>query len=47
MDIIRIPFDESVKTLINSIFLAILLMIVTYTTVKARSIGKIYGFKRD
>ncbi|RLI96001.1 MAG: hypothetical protein DRO92_00560 [Candidatus Altiarchaeales archaeon] len=47
MDIIRIPLDESVKTLINSIFLAILLMIITYTTVKARSIGKIYGFKMD
>ncbi len=43
---VNIPLDDSVKPLINTIFLAILLMIVSYTAVKARHIGRIYGFKK-
>ena len=45
IEMLHIPLEESVKALINSIFLAVMLMIITYFAVKSRHIGEIYGFK--
>ena len=41
----EISIDPSLKSLLDSIFLAILFMIISYTATKMQSLGKIYGFK--
>ncbi len=40
-----ISIEPSLKSLIDSIFLAILFMIISYTATKLKMLGKIYGFK--
>ncbi|GEM_PF-3197669 len=40
-----ISIEPSLKSLLDSIFLAILFMIISYTATKLQLLGKIYGFK--
>ncbi|OYT27388.1 MAG: hypothetical protein B6U97_01660 [Candidatus Altiarchaeales archaeon ex4484_96] len=45
VDYFKISIEPAQKTLIDSFFLAILFMIVTYTASKLKMLSEIYGFK--